>query len=93
MLNIAQNRRLLNLSNALAKLSNQVQFLARLCMLDGDKELASTSSHDEMTPKREFPRGIQLLSYLFDRTMHINTRELYFVLVSILRLSAEPYFR
>ena len=60
-------------------------------MLDGDKDLSSSSSG--MVPKREFSSGIQLLSYLFDRTMHINTRDLYFVLVSILRLSAEPYFR
>ena len=40
------------------------------------------------------PHGVELLDHLLRKSMHINgNRELYFILVSILRNSAKPYFR
>jgi gamma-tubulin complex component 6 len=70
--------RLLHLSKVLAKLGNQIHFLARVCKVDDDDD--------------ELDTGVQLICYLLDRTQHINAKDLYFVLVSVLRVSAEPYF-
>ena len=36
---------------------------------------------------------MELLAHLLERTLHITADDLYFVLVSVLRLSAAPYFR
>eukprot|EP00095_Tigriopus_kingsejongensis_P012337 maker-scaffold198_size266703-snap-gene-0.22 protein:Tk12337 transcript:maker-scaffold198_size266703-snap-gene-0.22-mRNA-1 annotation:"gamma-tubulin complex component 6" len=77
---VRRQRRFLELAGALRPLSVQIQFLGRLCQLDD-------------TATDTLPMGIQLLCYLFDRTLHINTKDLYFVLVSLLKQSAQPYFR
>ncbi len=89
VLNIARKKHILDVSVSLSKLSCQMQFLGRLCKvhLDGKTKSGRVLVEDEL------PTGIQLLCYLFDRTLHINTRDLYFVLVAILRRTAEPYFR
>lgn len=80
VLNIVRvKERFLDLLSALRPLAIQIHFLGRLCKLDQDQAA--------------LPVGIQLLCYLFDRTLHINTKDLYFVLVSLLKQSAHPYFR
>ncbi len=75
---VKKEKHLLQLSVAFAKLSAQIQFLGKLCKVD---------------QKQQLPTGIELLRYLFDRTLHVSTRDLYFVMVSLLRSSAEAYFR
>ncbi|XP_059096465.1 gamma-tubulin complex component 6-like isoform X2 [Tigriopus californicus] len=81
VLNIVRVKtRLLDLLSALRPLAIQIQFLGRLCQLGDD--------HPE-----PLPVGIQLLCYLFDRTLHIHTQDLYYVMVSLLKQSAHPYFR
>ena len=79
------SRRLLHLSKSLAKLGNQVHFLARVCKLETD---SGGSAAAELLPS-----GVELLAHLLDRTLHITADDLYFVLVSVLRVSAAPYFR
>ncbi len=82
VLKIAHKKRLLGLSASLSKLSAQIRFLGRLCKVHKDKRRTE-----------DLPTGINLICYLFDFTLQINSRDLYFVLVAILRRTAEPYFR
>ena len=83
VLNLSKDKRLVQLGLALSRLSTQIQFLGRLCKVDW------TTKED----REDLPRGVQLLCHLFDRTLHINSNDLYFVLVSVLRRASEPYFR
>lgn len=73
---------LLRLENEFCRLAEQIQFLGHLCKVDDG---------DPVQPG--LPMGIELLCYLFDRTLHVNAKDLYFVLISILRSSAAPYFK
>ncbi|XP_040564323.1 gamma-tubulin complex component 6 [Lepeophtheirus salmonis] len=75
---------LLELSKALRPLCKHVFFLAELCKVT---KLPKLKNNDDL------PRGIRLLSYLFDMTYYVNTKDLYFVLISILRITSRPYFR
>ncbi len=86
-MNVARKKHLLNALTSLSKLSCQMHFLGRLCKVQQGRKKKRGVGDDVL------PTGMQLLCYLFDRTLHINTRDLYFVLVAILRRTAEPYFR
>ena len=68
---------LLELAQSSAGLMRQIQFLGRLVGTDPGA----------------LPTGVELLSYLFERTLNINAADIYFVMVSVLKLAAEPYFR
>jgi hypothetical protein len=73
--------RSLELQLQLAGFERQIRFLCDVCQVGDGAAI------------RKLPKGVDLLCYLFEQTLHINSEATYYLMVSVLRQSAEPYFR
>ena len=79
VLKISMTSRLMQIKYVMGRLMRQVKCIAELCMLTSD-------------PKT-FPKGISLLSYLYQETLEMRSSPYYGLMLSLLKSAAAPYLR